>query len=114
MWDRGYWTPEEDIAPQAALKAGNPKFRLDGERLHGSWMLVRMKRSRTGGKRNNWLLIKHRDEFARPGDGDSILADDRSVASGRTMAEIAAGKGPGPTPFFLKGKKRAAADAVWF
>ena len=66
LWDRGYWTPEDSTTPQAALKAGNLKFRLDGERLHGSWVLVRMKRSRTGGKRNNWLLIKHRDEFARP------------------------------------------------
>src|SRR5208282_4366185 len=97
----------------AALKAGNLKFRLDGVRLHGSWVLVRMKHSRTGGKRNNWLLIKHRDEFARPGDGDSILADDRSVASGRTMTEIAAGKGPRPTPFILRTKKRAEANAVY-
>ncbi len=114
LWDRGYWTPEEDSAtPQAALKAGNLKFRLDGVRLHGSWVLVRMKHSRTGGKRNNWLLIKHRDEFARPGDGDSILADDRSVASGRTMTEIAAGKGPRPTPFILRTKKRAEANAVY-
>jgi len=66
-----------------------------------------MKRNRAGGKRNNWLLIKHRDEFARAGDNDSLLADDRSVASGRTMAAIAAGKGSGPTPFILKAKKRA-------
>jgi bifunctional non-homologous end joining protein LigD len=114
LWDRGYWTPDGSVAPQAGLKDGNLKFRLDGARLHGSWVLVRIKPNRTSGKRNNWLLIKHRDEFARPGDNDSLLADDRSVASGRTMAEIAAGKGPGPTPFFLKGKKRAAADAVWF
>jgi bifunctional non-homologous end joining protein LigD len=102
LWDRGYWTPEEgSVAPQAALKDGDLKFRLDGTRLHGSWVLVRMKHSKPGGKRNNWLLIKHRDEFAQPGDNDSLLAEDRSMASGRTMAEIAAGKGPGATPFFL-------------
>jgi bifunctional non-homologous end joining protein LigD len=113
LWDRGYWTPEGPEPPQAALEKGNLKFRLDGARLHGSWVLVRMKQNRSGGKRNNWLLIKHRDEFARPGDHDSLLAEDRSVASGRTMAEIAAGKGPSPTPFILKGNKRAMANAVW-
>jgi bifunctional non-homologous end joining protein LigD len=114
LWDRGYWTPEEDSgAPQTALKDGNLKFRLDGARLHGSWVLVRMKHFRAGGNWNNWLLIKHRDEFARPDDNDSLLAEDRSVASGRTMAEIAAGKGPGATPFFLNTKRRAAAAAVY-
>ncbi|MGB6554584.1 MAG: DNA polymerase ligase N-terminal domain-containing protein, partial [Candidatus Binataceae bacterium] len=77
LWDRGYWTPEENSAPQDALKAGNLKFKLDGKRLHGSWVLVRMKHDRTGAKRTNWLLIKHRDEFAREGDSDSLLADDR-------------------------------------
>src|SRR5271167_1299419 len=57
----------------------------DATRLHGSWVLVRMKHDRNGGKRNNWLLIKHRDEFARDSDADALQSDDRSVASGRTM-----------------------------
>ncbi len=113
IWDRGYWTPEGDESPEDALKKGTLKFRLDGEKLHGSWALVRMKRDRNGGKRNNWLLIKHRDEFARENDGDAILGEDRSVASGRTMDQIAAGKGPRPKPFMLKTKKLAPANAVW-
>jgi bifunctional non-homologous end joining protein LigD len=113
IWDRGYWTPEGDESPEEALKKGTLKFRLDGEKLHGSWVLVRMKRDNSGGKRINWLLIKHRDEFARNGDGDAILEEDRSVASGRTMDQIAAGKGPRPKPFMLKTKKAAPADAVW-
>jgi bifunctional non-homologous end joining protein LigD len=113
LWDRGYWTPEENSTPQTALKAGNLKFTLDGERLHGSWVLVRMRHDRTGGKRTNWLLIKHRDEFAHEGDSDALLADDRSVASGRPMAAIAAGKGRGPKPFILKTKKIAKADDTW-
>ena len=113
LWDRGYWTPQETSAPQTALTAGNLKFKLDGRRLHGSWVLVRMKHDRTGGKRNNWLLIKHRDEFAREGDNDSLLADDRSVASARPMSAIAAGNGHGPKPFILKTKKLAKADAIW-
>src|SRR6266404_3979764 len=113
IWDRGYWTPEGDESPEEALKKGTLKFRLDGEKLHGSWVLVRMKRDRSGGKRTNWLLIKHRDEFARENDGDALLEEDRSVASGRTMDQIAAGKGPRPKPFMLKSKKSAPADAVW-
>jgi bifunctional non-homologous end joining protein LigD len=112
LWDRGYWTPEE-AAPQAALEAGTLKFRLNGERLHGSWVLVRMNRDRSGGKRKNWLLIKHRDQFAHDGDNDAMLADDRSVASSRTMAAIAAGKGRAPTSFIAGKKKSAKADAVW-
>ena len=79
-----------------ALQAGDLKFVLEGERLHGSWVLVRMKWDRNGGsgKQTNWLLIKHRDEAAREGDEDAVLDEDAtSVASGRTMDEIAAGKG---------------------
>jgi bifunctional non-homologous end joining protein LigD len=113
IWDRGYWEPEGDKSPEEQLKSGNLKFRLDGQRLHGSWVLVRMKRDRNGGKRTNWLLIKHRDEFAREDSDDAHSAEDRSVASGRTMAEIASGKGPRPKPFMLKTKKPLAADAVW-
>jgi bifunctional non-homologous end joining protein LigD len=113
LWDRGYWTPEGSKSPQEALRAGDLKFTLDGERLHGSWVLVRMKQDRNGGKRTNWLLIKHRDASARSDAGAELLAEDRSVASGRTMSEIAAGKGRAPQPFMLSGAPRARADAVW-
>src|SRR5271154_412320 len=106
LWDRGDWTPEGGESPEAALKAGNLKFALDGERLHGSWVLVRMKRDRDGGKRINWLLIKHRDQSSRDNDDDALLADDRSVASGRKMADIATGKGRKPKPFMLKAAAR--------
>ena len=113
LWDRGYWTPEGAATPQAALQSGDLKFQLDGERLHGSWVLVRIKNDRSGGKRTNWLLIKHRDSWSHDGDAEALLAEDRSVASGRTMAEIAAGKGRGPKPFMLATRKSAEADAVW-
>jgi bifunctional non-homologous end joining protein LigD len=112
LWDRGYWMPEGDKPPEQALEDGDLKFSLEGERLHGSWVLVRMKWDRTGGKRTNWLLIKHRDEAAREGDADTLLAEDRSVASDRPMATIAAGKGSKPEPFMLA-KVQATADAVW-
>jgi bifunctional non-homologous end joining protein LigD len=113
LWDRGYWQPEGPKSPQEALKSGDLKFQLEGQRLHGSWVLVRMKHDRNGGKRTNWLLIKHRDDWSRNGDADVVLAEDRSVASGRTMAAIASGKGRGPRPFMLATRKSAKADAVW-
>src|SRR4051794_4688690 len=63
LWDRGYWEPESNVAPEASLKSGELKFKLFGERLNGSWVLVRMRKA-SDGKRNNWLLIKHRDAAA--------------------------------------------------
>ena len=98
LWDRGYWESDD---PERGFKKGDLKFTLHGEKLHGSWVLVRMRHDRNGGKRTNWLLIKHRDEFAREGKANDILDEDRSVASGRTMEQIAAGKGKAPKPFML-------------
>jgi bifunctional non-homologous end joining protein LigD len=102
LWDRGYWSPE-GMTAEDGLAKGDLKFTLEGERLHGSWVLVRMKRDRTGGKRVNWLLIKHKDSFA--GEDDTLLQQDRSIASGRSMADIAAGKGPDPKPFITQAAK---------
>src|SRR5438270_532646 len=108
LWDRGYWIPEGD--PHEGLKKGELKFTLEGERLRGSWVLVRMRGDRFGGKRTNWLLIKHRDEFAHEGDQEKLLQD-KSVASGRSLKEIALGTGRAPTPF-MTDKKRTS-GAVW-
>ncbi len=108
VWDRGYWESDD---PKRGLTKGDLKFTLDGGKLHGSWVLVRMRSDRTGGKRTNWLLIKHRDEFAR--EGDDILQEDRSVASGRTMDQITQGKGRAPKPFMTARNARGKADAVW-
>jgi bifunctional non-homologous end joining protein LigD len=113
LWDRGYWAPEGGRTPQESFDSGDLKFTLDGERLHGSWVLVRMRADRYGGKRTNWLLIKHRDAGARPGDADELLKEDRSVASGRTMQQIADGTGKRPKPFMLATTQAAPADAVW-
>jgi bifunctional non-homologous end joining protein LigD len=111
LWDRGYWAPLSGLDPRRALSAGQLKFVLEGERLHGEWALVRM---RSEGKRNNWLLIKHRDAAARDAkQAMQLLEEDRSVGSGRTMAQIAGGKGRGSAPFMLAPHARAAADAVW-
>ncbi|MDB5393677.1 MAG: ATP-dependent ligase protein [Rhodospirillales bacterium] len=113
LWDRGYWAPEGTLPAEAALKKGDLKFVLAGERLQGSWVLVRMRNDKFGaGKRNNWLLIKHHDGYEREGDADLLLTEDRSVASGRPMVDIAAGKGRPPKAFMMPATKRAA-DAVW-
>jgi bifunctional non-homologous end joining protein LigD len=110
LWDRGHWESDD---PEKGFKKGDLKFTLHGDKLHGSWVLVRMRNNRDGGKRTNWLLIKHRDEYAREGKDNNILDDDRSVASGRTMDQIAAGKGKAPKPFMTASASRGKADAVW-
>jgi bifunctional non-homologous end joining protein LigD len=91
IWDRGHWVPEGD--PHKGYAKGHLVFDLDGEKLHGRWHLVRMQR-RANDRHENWLLIKGKDEEARSGRGADILeSEPRSAASGRTMDEIAAGKG---------------------
>jgi bifunctional non-homologous end joining protein LigD len=87
LWDRGTWEPLSE--PHAGLEEGDLKFLLHGEKLHGKWVLVRM-HPRPGDRHPNWLLIKEKDDFARP-DGPSLPEnDDESAISGRTMAQIAA------------------------
>jgi bifunctional non-homologous end joining protein LigD len=84
IWDRGTWVPEvPDVA--AGLAKGELKFSLHGEKLTGSWVLVRT--GRRGEGRPSWLLIKHRDEAASTSD----IAEDkpRSVVSKRLLFEIA-------------------------
>ncbi len=110
LWDRGYWDSDN---PERGFEKGDLKFTLHGEKLGGSWVLVRMRHDRNGGKRTNWLLIKHRDDFAKEGEANDILDADKSVASGRTMDQIAAGKGKAPKAFMTAKSGRARADAVW-
>lgn len=110
LWDRGTWESED---PEAGFKKGDLKFILHGDKLHGSWVLVRMRNDRTGGKRTNWLLIKHRDEFVREGADNDILDEDKSVASGRAMEQIAEGKCRAPKPFMVAKGAKGKADAVW-
>jgi bifunctional non-homologous end joining protein LigD len=112
LWDRGFWIPLGNKSPEDALKGGELKFNLEGQRLKGSWVLVRLKNDRFGNKRTNWLLIKHRDEFAKATGAQALLDLDRSVASGRSMNQIATGRGKSPESFMLA-TKAVKADAVW-
>ena len=83
LWDQGTWTPDDPDVPKALAK-GELKFALAGEKLGGSWVLVRT-RGYQGGK--SWLLIKHRDDAAST--VDIATEAPRSVVSDRLLAEIA-------------------------
>jgi bifunctional non-homologous end joining protein LigD len=98
LWDRGTYSSdvatspdEEEDAIREGLKRGDLKITFHGERLHGSYALIRMKFARDGSSsKPQWLLIKHRDEFAT--DEDVVAENMTSVETGRTMEEIASGK----------------------
>jgi bifunctional non-homologous end joining protein LigD len=90
LWDTGTWTPEvPDVA--AALAKGDLKFTIEGQKLHGSWVLVRIKSWDKSGGDKSWLIIKHRDAFAS--EEDVTSTHPWSVASGRSLKAIAADGG---------------------
>ena len=87
VWDRGTWNPEGNAAQ--SYRNGKLKFELEGEKLKGSWSLVKMG-SRSGESDKNWLLMKRRDSWAQSrSNGDVLERKPRSVLSKRTMAQIA-------------------------
>lgn len=89
LWDRGTYEAEDGGGVDSlreGYERGDLKFVLHGQRLRGGWVLVRMKRP----GRPQWLLIKHRDEFATSAR-DVVEEETTSVATRRTMEEIAAG-----------------------
>jgi bifunctional non-homologous end joining protein LigD len=89
VWDTGTWLPEVPD-PDAALQKGDLKFTLKGKKLHGSWVLVRL-RPREPAARPSWLLIKHRDRFAT--GADVLDTHPRSAVSKRLLVEIARDEG---------------------
>ncbi len=93
LWDRGTWAPVPGKSAKD-LDKGHLHFTLDGERMKGEWLLIRLK-PRAGEKRENWLLRKIDDAHA--GATDALVETGlTSVASGRTMQEIAEGVKPSP------------------
>lgn len=94
LWDRGHWESDGDAL--RGYQQGKLRFRLEGEKLHGSWTLSRMSgKASEGGK--NWLLIKRNDEFAHPADEyDLLTAEPNSIATGRPLDQIAAEEGDEP------------------
>lgn len=92
VWDRGEWRCEGD--PRAGLRKGHLKFELRGAKLRGRWTLIGM--ARGDDDKPNWLLVKERDDEARPDSEVHITAQARSVVSDRAIEEVA-----------------GAADRVW-
>ncbi|WID94377.1 DNA ligase D [Bosea vestrisii] len=84
VWDEGKWIPEGD--PVRGMEKGHLAFALEGHKLAGRWHLVRLK-ARRGEKRDNWLLIKVDDDFARD-DEDILETAPNSVTSGKSVEEV--------------------------
>ncbi len=99
VWDNGTYSPDEGgnflftdrNAAQAEMRhgldAGKISFFLRGQKLKGSWTLVKVR-----SREKDWLLIKHQDEFARA-DRD-ILSEECSALTGRTIADVKEGTAP--------------------
>ncbi|MET3923972.1 DNA ligase D [Devosia sp. 2618] len=107
LWDEGTWEPIND--PHEGLEGGDLKMRLNGQRMKGEWVLVHMKgrdtQRKSGPARENWLLIKHKDVYAK--DEETLVTRfTNSISTGRDFDGIAKGLKP-------KKKSETAAKAVW-
>src|SRR5262245_40523326 len=90
VWDRGKWLPVGD--PHEGLRRGKLEFDLDGEKLRGRWVLVRI-HSRERSSKPNWLLIKRHDEYSRPLTEFDVTTDQpQSVKTGRSLEELSENK----------------------
>lgn len=85
LWDRGTWEPAGD--PASDYAAGSLAFTLHGTKLSGGWRLIRMRR-RPAERQVSWLLVKAQDAAARSRSDPDVLADEASVLSGRSIAEL--------------------------
>ena len=94
VWDRGVWIPQGDV--HDAYEKGRLKFELRGEKLAGLWNLVR---THMPGKQEQWFLIKHQDDAARPeSEYDVVAAEPDSVLSDRTIVPKRRGKAAAAKP----------------
>jgi len=112
IWDKGTWEPLED--PHKGFAKGSIKFEMHGHKMHGRWTLVRMKGR--GEKQEPWLLIKEKDEYARPSEEFSLVDEMPDSVKSLPMPERAQRKvdalGEGdkaPTPTQRKSARKAAA-----
>ena len=117
IWDKGTWTPQDD--PHQGYEAGNLKFEMHGHKMHGKWALIRMKGK--GEKQEPWLLIKEKDDLARPSAEFSVI--DEMPDSVKDLAlpgvkkkKAATAKAPAPAKSAAKapakGKSAMPAEAV--
>ena len=93
VWDLGKYAPLDDRPPEEQLVRGKIDIAVLGEKLRGGFTMVRFDNQSTSySRRENWLLIKHRDEHADPSWRIESPWLDRSVLTGRTLEEIKDGK----------------------
>ena len=85
VWDRGIYEQGGRVPWPEAISRGHAVFVLHGEKLHGGFALQRTR----GGAKPQWLLVKRRDDEARPGS-DIVAERPQSVISGRTLDEVLA------------------------
>jgi bifunctional non-homologous end joining protein LigD len=100
IWDEGTYEPEGTLSADAQINKGELKFRLHGHKLNGSFVLVRLKR---GERQNEWLLIKHRDEYADPHwnadeHGESVVTGKSLPLDGKKKPGDAEQVNPGSLP----------------
>lgn len=86
IWDKGTWQPLDD--PHQGYASGNLKFEMHGHKMHGKWVLVRMKGK--GEKQEPWLLIKEKDDYARPATEFSVIDDMPDSVKALPMPKAAA------------------------
>jgi bifunctional non-homologous end joining protein LigD len=103
LWDHGTWTPDPRKDPRKTIEEGHLHFTLQGERMKGEWIMIRLK-PRPGEKNENWILRKVEDEHA---GGGTPLTEKylTSIKTGRSMQEIAAGTKPKELSAFQKAMK---------
>lgn len=90
LWDNGWYEPEKgggEEGVREGLRKGDLKIVFHGKRIKGSYVLVRTRSFGSGGSKPSWLLIKHRDEYAEPGDA-LVERHTTSVTTKRTMEQI--------------------------
>lgn len=116
VWDYGTYKPEETTNVAEALAKGELKFSLDGEKLKGSWVLVRT-------RDRQWLLLKHRDYYTTEEEVTELAPV--SILTRRTLAEIAEDEGGNvkkastgdpksvPRRTGVKRRKKGAKPKVW-
>jgi bifunctional non-homologous end joining protein LigD len=90
IWDNGTFELVEPDDGVKGIKTGKLAFRMYGKKMFGEWALVKI-HGRPGSKGNEWLLLKHRDEFANPDVDVTVLAP-RSVISNKSVEEIGSSK----------------------
>ena len=93
IWDTGRYETSDEMSVERQLARGELKIALHGKKLEGGFVLIHSgKRSTNPSQRKRWLLIKHRDGSIDPAWDIAKPELDRSAVSGRTLAEIAAGR----------------------